>query len=124
MSGYYRIVEAQLPLVLGLAGHDLIAVLNPAGKVITEFDGLATSASGAIKPIGYLPSDTLKVYEFTGQTYYSSTESQAQLASSTSLPGIQPYINAMTTCKNDMNAENLSYPFLGLGANSNSVAST
>ena len=36
MSGYYRIVEAQLPLVGGLGGHNLIAVLNPSGQVIQE----------------------------------------------------------------------------------------
>jgi hypothetical protein len=122
--GYYKIVEAQLPIVMGLAGHDLLAVLNPAGQVIQEFEGLATSSSGQIKPIGYLPSDTLKVYEFNGQYNYNSNESQALVVSSTTLAGLQPYINAMVTCKNDMNSENLSYPFLGLGANSNSVAST
>jgi hypothetical protein len=55
---------------------------------------------------------------------YDPSESQALVASSTTLAGLQPYINAMTACMNSMNAENLPYPFLGLGANSNSVAST
>ncbi len=125
--GYYRIVEAQRPLVAGLAGHDLLAILNPAGQEIEEFDGLATSASGAIKPIGYLPSDTLQVYELAPSSpyaQYNSSEPSAQVASSTTLAGLQPYINAMTTCQSDINAEHLSYPFLGLGTNSNSVAST
>ncbi|HWZ63605.1 MAG TPA: hypothetical protein VNX02_11325 [Steroidobacteraceae bacterium] len=123
-GGYYKIVEAQLPLLAGLGGHNLIAVLNPAGNVIYEFDGLATSSSGEIKPIGYLPSDTLKVYEYTGQAYYNADDPQSTLVASDSLASLQPYITAMTTCKNDINAENLSYPFLGLGTNSNSVAST
>jgi hypothetical protein len=124
MSGYYRIVEAQRPIVLGLAGHDLIAVLNPSGQVIQEFDGLATSANGQIKPIGYLPSDTLHVYPFDSQEYYNTSEPQSTLVAATNYAQLTPYINAMTTCMNDMNALNLSYPFLGLGANSNSVAST
>lgn len=124
MSGYYKIVEAQLPLIFGLAGHDLIAVLNPSGQVIQEFDGLATGSNNVPKPIGYLPSDTLKVYSYTSATYYSPTENQATITQSATLSGLQPEINAMLTCKADINSENLSYPFLGLGTNSNSVAST
>lgn len=64
-SGNYRIVKSQLPLVGGLGGHNFIAVLDPSGKVVHELNGLATSKDGAIKPIGYLSSDRLKVYSET-----------------------------------------------------------
>ena len=45
MAGYYRIVEAQLRLVKGLGGHDLIAVLNPAGKVLRSTASARGSAA-------------------------------------------------------------------------------
>lgn len=64
MSGNYSIVEAQLPLIGGLAGHDLLVVLDSNGNVVGEMDGLATGSNGQIKPIGYLPSDTLKTYSY------------------------------------------------------------
>lgn len=35
-SGNYRIVKSQLPLVGGLGGHNLIAVLDPKGNVVHE----------------------------------------------------------------------------------------
>lgn len=61
-SGNYRIVKSQLPLVGGLGGHNLIAVLDPKGNVVHELNGLATSKDGKIKPIGYLPSVNSSLY--------------------------------------------------------------
>lgn len=61
-TGNYKIVKSQLPLIGGIAGHNFIAVLDPNNRVIHELNGLATSKDGEIKPIGYLPSDKLYVY--------------------------------------------------------------
>ncbi len=80
MSGEYTITESQLS-VAGAGGHNLLVLKDPNGNVIGELDGLATSASGEIKPIGYLPTDTLKVYQYDQATYYSDSQPQALVAS-------------------------------------------
>jgi hypothetical protein len=59
-EGQYRIVKAQLPLLGGLAGHNFLVLIDPAGKIVGELHGLATDAEGHPKPIGHLPSDELK----------------------------------------------------------------
>jgi hypothetical protein len=123
MGTTYKIVEAQLPVVGGLGGHDLLVLEDPNGNVIGELDGLATGSNGQIKPIGYLPSDTLKVYSYSQATYYTSSEPQATVSSGTQQQ-IMAEWNAAIACGNAINAEGLSYPFLGIGDNSNSVAST
>ncbi len=124
MPGNYEIVQAQLPLVFGLGGHNLIVVKDPSGRVIQEFDGLATSADGTIKAVGYLPSDKLKVYSFDSPTYYTPDQNQYVVYSTNSFTDISERINAMTSAAAAMNAGDLSYPILGLGKNSNSVSST
>ena len=123
MPGDYSIVEAQLPLIGGLGGHNLLVLKDDQGNVVKELDGLATGADGAVKPIGYLPSDTLKVYEFNAATYYAPGEAQVTLQSG-SQADIMKVWNAAETCATAINAKSLSYPFLGFGKNSNSVTST
>jgi hypothetical protein len=122
-SGTYTIVESELSLVGGLAGHHLIAVLDSNGTVVEELDGLATGSDGYPKPIGYLPSDTLQTYITDGGYYYSPNQAQNTLFSG-SYDDVMNRLNAAITAGYEMNSENLSYPFMGLGKNSNSVAST
>lgn len=62
-TGTYQIVESKLS-VAGIGYHGVLTLQDSAGNVIRELDGLATNKNGDIKPIGFLPSDTLKVYEF------------------------------------------------------------
>lgn len=119
----YTIIESQLPLIGGLAGHNLIVVKDPLGNVISEFNGLAVDANNQIKPIGYLPSDKLKVFEFNQATFYDATQAQ-QVVFSGTLEQVTARIQAAEQCAIQMNNNNMSYPFLGLGENSNSVAST
>ena len=119
----YSIVEAQLPLVGGIGGHDLLVLKDSNNAVIGELDGLATGANGQIKPIGYLPSDTLKVYDYNQPTYYSSSEPQALVTSGTQAEIMAKWDAALAAAA-AINSESLSYPFLGIGSNSNSVAST
>lgn len=56
MADLYRIVERQLSLV-GIGGHNLLALLDPSGNVIGELDGIAVNPGGepAAGGIGWLP---------------------------------------------------------------------
>ncbi|UOO86090.1 hypothetical protein [Neisseria arctica] len=121
----YRIVKSQLPLIGGTAGHNLIAVLDANGRVIHELNGLATSKDGEIKPIGYLPSDRLRVYnekEVEG-FYYNSSQNQ-QVVFEGSYQEVMSKFNLGYAIGQEINNRNIPYPILGLGENSNSVAST
>ena len=124
-SENYRIVKSQLPLVGGMGGHNFIAVLDPSGKVVHELNGLATSKDGAIKPIGYLPSDRLKVYSEieAGVFFYNPSQSQQTLYEG-SYESVMDKYNKGYEAGKKINDQNLPYPFFGLGKNSNSVAST
>ena len=136
MGTTYSIVEAQRPLVGGSGGHDLL-VLEENGVVIDQINGLATGSDHNIKPIGYLPTDTLNVYDTNENTaangdsnnggnpinMYLVSEPQVTLFSGSETQ-IMAQWNAALACASAVNAEDLSYPFAGLGSNSNSVAST
>ncbi|MBJ7308924.1 hypothetical protein ACFOLJ_13065 [Rugamonas sp. CCM 8940] len=124
MPGTYDIIQSQLPLVGGLGGHNLIAIRDPGGNIIREYNGLATSSDGTIKAVGYLPSDMLKVYAFDSARYYSTDQHQQVLFSTNNYSEIVDRMGAMNQAAGAMNAANLSYPFLGFGKNSNSVDST
>lgn len=63
MSEPCSIEFAQLPIVVGMAGHNFIALRSSGGHLLAEMHGLATGADGRIKPIGWLRSDRLLVYE-------------------------------------------------------------
>ena len=62
----YKITKAQLPLVGGLGGHNLLVMTNPENQVIHELNGLAADKNGNIKPIGYGGTDKLRVIETDG----------------------------------------------------------
>jgi hypothetical protein len=123
VSGNYSIVEAQLPLVGGLGGHNLLVVKDPNGNVIGELDGLATGIDGSIKPIGNLSTDTLKVYETAGSYLWSPSEAQATVFTG-SYSQVATLWDTAAGCGAAINNRNLPYPWMGLGSNSNSVAST
>lgn len=123
--GDYRIIKAQLPLALGLGGHNLLVLLDPDGNVVAELDGEATDANGASKPIGYLPSDRLMVKEHNGGIggYYRPDLEKTTIASGDQKT-ITNFWNAARAAQEQINRLNLPYPSLGFGNNSNSVAST
>jgi predicted Zn-dependent protease len=134
VAGNYKIVESQLPLVGGLGGHNLEVLIDPNGNIVAELDGLATSAptaanpQGTVQAIGFFNS-SLKVYEtaetsgYQGTYLYSSSQAQATVSTGT-YAQIMAQWNSALSCGAAINNENLSYPFAGLGSNSNSVAST
>lgn len=123
MNESYRIVESQLPLLGGLGGHNMIVLLDGAGKLLYELDGLATGIDGKIKPVGYLPSDRLKVYAFSRATFYAPDQAHRVLLQG-SADDLLNRVNAARAAGEAINQLDLPYPFLGLGKNSNSVAST
>ncbi|WP_146135114.1 hypothetical protein [Neisseria iguanae] len=124
-SQSYAIVKSQHPLVGGVAGHNFIAVLTPEGNVIHELNGLATSRTGEIKPIGYLPSDKLYIYDEVdvGKFFYNSSQNQ-EIIFSGSYREVMDKFQIGKYLIPLFNSKNFSYPFIGLGDNSNSAAST
>jgi len=121
----YKIVKSQLPLLGGLAGHNFIAILDPNDQVIHELHGLATSKTGKIKPIGYVPSDKLYVYneDSIGGFFYKPSQKQAVVFEG-SYEEVMEKFYLGEEIGQKINDHNFRYPILGLGRNSNSVAST
>ena len=121
----YKIVKSQLPLIGGAAGHNFVAVLDADGRVIHELNGLATSKDGKIKPIGDSLSDRLRVYneKEAGVFYYNSSQNQ-QVVFEGSYQEVMNKFNLGYEIGQEINKRNIPYPLLGMGKNSNSVAST
>lgn len=119
---YCQIVMSQFPL-LRLFGHNLLVRLDETGRVEAELDGLAAGKTGTIKPVGYLPSDKLKVYQFTAAYLYRHRQPRAVLYKA-SRAEVERRWAAALRGKDAINALNLGYPLFGLGRNSNSVTST
>ena len=117
-----QVVMSQFPL-LGLFGHNLLVMLDATGTVIAELDGLASSKTGRIKPVGYLPSDRLKVYQFSTAYLYRHQQPRVVLYKGSRLE-VQRRWAAALRGKDAVNARGLAYPLFGLGRNSNSVTST
>jgi len=113
MPGNYSIVEAQY-FITGGFGHNLLVLIDPDGNVLQEFDGLATGADGSEKPIGYLLSDKLYVYETPGIKLYSASQPQATLFTG-SLDEVMQRWRAGETCAEAINDLNVSYPLLVSG---------
>ncbi|GLK88267.1 hypothetical protein [Pseudomonas turukhanskensis] len=117
-----QLVLSQFPL-LRLFGHNLLVFVDATGTVIAELDGLATSKTGSIKPVGYLPSDRLKVYQFSASYLYRHQQPRVVLYKGSRLEVQQRWAAALRG-KDAINALGLAYPLFGLGRNSNSVTST
>ena len=150
MTDVFQIREAALPLsipnsipVVGGAtfgAHHLLVLYDATTKTeIAELDGLATTAAGAVVPVGTHFSDKLVVYLIDPKNiqndpagnpipvYYSSSEPQTVLLSG-SQSVVQSFWNAGLSAQGSINAKDLLYPPYGIFQstiiNSNSVAST
>ena len=120
----YQIVESQLQILGGIGGHNLLVVLNPQGNPIAELDGWATGADKEPVDlvIALLPwTLTLQVYNTLNN--YNAAQPQVPLYSGTYEDVMNRWDSALAGMA-QINQENLYYPMLGLGENSNSVAST
>ncbi|TDR79838.1 hypothetical protein [Paludibacterium purpuratum] len=118
----FRIVLSQLR-ILRQAGHNMLVLLDDTGCLHREIEGLATSRSGKIKPIGYLPSDRLRFYAFDKPYLYRPQQAHACLIEG-QRDDLENRIDAACAAGKIIDLHNLPYPFMGFGKNSNSVAST
>ncbi|MHA0898918.1 MAG: hypothetical protein C6D10_01505 [Candidatus Liberibacter solanacearum] len=118
----YTIVLSQWDIGLIFA-HRLLTVFDSNKRFVAELDGLVVNKNGKIKPIGYLRSDRLKVFEFKSPHLYREDQEQVVLFSSTKEYVMRKWHLALRA-KDILNEKYLPYPFLGMGENSNSVAST
>ena len=124
MADQYRIVEAQLSLIGGLGGHNLLAILDSNGNVVRELNGIATTPDGTELPVGFIPFyHRLQVKESLGAHFYSPAQSQATLFAG-NLTDVLTRWNAALNARDLINAKDLFYPPGGFGDNSNSAAST
>ncbi len=123
MTETFSIIEAQFTFLAGLAGHHLLAQRNPAGEIMGELDGLAMGRDGSIKPVGYSPCDRLKVFHFQSTYLYAPGLPQCEVYAGSQQEVFNRW-DAALDAANAINELDLHYPFLGLGKNSNSVAST
>lgn len=119
----WQIVMAQLPLISGLVGHNFLVLLDSDAKVVSEINGLAIGNDGSVRAIGWRRSDQLRVVVSEGACYYREDLSKMELYSgpTQTVKHLWHKAEAEALVINHMT---LNYPFLGLGKNSNSVAST
>jgi hypothetical protein len=130
-DGQYRIAQAQLPLLNGIAGHNFLVLLDPNGEIVGELHGMARDAKGKLKSIGNMPDDRLKSAEYPGDIekppingpLYQPHFAQAELASGDQAT-IMNLWNAAKAAGAKLNERDIQYPWMGLGPNSNSFAST
>ncbi len=118
----YKIVESQSPVLL-FFGHNFLILISESGKCIGEMEGLAISKEGRTRSIGYWKLDRLKVYEFAHPHLCSQGQPRQVIYRGNQQDTMKRW-EAARDAKKVINQLNLPYPFLGLGKNSNSVAST
>jgi len=109
MSAEFKIVESQSSIA-GAAGHNLFVLLDPAGILIGELDGLATDPSGKIISVGgnlFTSDDHLFVYVFSGKNLFQSSDPQKIIAEGT-IDQVFPVWNAALQAAADINAKCLS----------------
>lgn len=121
----------QHPLVLGVAGHNYVALQNDSNIIQSELHGLATDPeTNSWKYMGTKTTDVLRVWEFNSNEYYTISRNY---------PGIVLYKGTKEdtillwekahACKEEINSKNIPYPPYGVKVtgdteNSNSVAYT
>lgn len=121
----------QHPLVLGIAGHNYVALQNDSNIILSELQGLPTDReTNTWKYIGTKSTDVIHVWEFNSTKDYSISRNY---------PGILLYQGTKEdtllkwgkalACKEEINHKNIPYPPYGVRVtgdteNSNSVAYT
>jgi hypothetical protein len=147
-----RIAVAELR-VLHLGGHRIIAHADGDGRLLRQINGLATTREGKPIAVGFLPSHRLKVHDSARPPGYwlrpAGTRFEAdpdgkwrldrqrghvrldqsradlwQVVHEGTGEQVARRLSAMETAGEVINARDLPYPFIGMGPNSNSVAST
>ena len=146
--------EHRLPRGSALLAHRVLAVIDQGGSCVRQFNGLASvldasTKSWRCKPIGFLPSDRLRVYDTAVDTHTSLPlhgaragfmdlnqaivrGDAASLAGPLNESDLNSYLALVRRTLAVINAlspgpsggSGLAYPFLGFGPNSNSAFST
>jgi hypothetical protein len=130
--GVWGIEMHQHPLVLGLAGHNYLALRNDTGDILYELHGLPTDVrTGNWKYVGRTNYDILKVWEFSTST--TRTPNPNPPVSTTLISGDKNSILTLwqqaRVCGKKIDKEHIPYPPYGISfkedtRNSNSVAYT
>lgn len=147
-DGLHRLILAELRLAWAGA-HRMLLVVGPDRRVLRQFNGLATGSRGPI-PIGWLPRHRLLAYDTdvtpgywllpAGARWQSAPDGSDWMVLDDPADGspgclaatlragppdaLKPVLSAVTAAVRALNEQPPRYPFLGLGANSNSVATT
>jgi hypothetical protein len=125
----YHIVLSQFPIPVPLVsvGHNLLALLDPAGHLLASLNGIAVKSDG--RPtrfgIGLSPFDRLHVTTCCGHLYRSQQPQITLIAGSHA--DVLAHWRAAEAAADAINALELRYPPMGIigwTGNSNSVATT
>jgi len=146
--------EHRLPSGTAIAAHRVLAVADGLGRCVRQFNGLASSldpdrGDWRCKPIGFLPSDRLRIYDtadhpHTALAIHGATRGgsgllevvrkgeAAIIAEKLDPSALGSYISAAREAMKRINSRSpgpaggggAPYPFLGLGPNSNSAFAT
>jgi hypothetical protein len=143
--------ELRIPWSSAFAAHRMIILAEPTGEMVRQLNGLASSLGPTgwrHKPIGYLPSDRLRGYDskahpetlmpvngvWPGRSLKAAIAKGAVqvladgLEETTAARRLAPALEALARINGlspgPGGGSGLPYPFLGFGANSNSLFST
>ncbi len=148
--------ELRIPWRSALAAHKMVIVIDPDDQAVRQLNGLASWYDKAgkcwrHKPIGYLPSDRLRVYDtlehpqtwlpingvapgsrsvgaaITSGDIVVMAGGEGQLHAADLEALLAPALEAkkrINALSRGPDGGGVRYPFLGLGANSNSVFNT
>ena len=122
--GDYQIIAKRLPLdsTVGIAGHLYLQIVDPNGKLLFQFDGLAINDKNDVPLIG-TPLDNIKVYTSKIPIWGKDSDKHESsvVYSTNSKEEIYAAINSMLTKSTEINAKNANYGLLT--SNSNAVFS-
>lgn len=131
IPGEWSIELRQMPLALGIAGHNYLALRNGEGVIVSQLHGLPTDIiTGEWKYVGRNKTDVLKVWEFEENNPNEELGRGGGVALiTTNEPEVKELWRKAKYCGDELNVQQLPYPPFGVSLredtrNSNSVAYT
>lgn len=146
--------EHRIPKGTAFAAHKMVIVVDPEGRVVRQFNGLASwfderAGRWRQKPIGYLPSDRLRAYDTdrspqtflpvhgcapgggsvdgavaAGDVIVLAAPVERAALDARLAPALEAIARINALSPGPEGGSGVPYPFLGLGTNSNSVFAT
>lgn len=130
-KGSWSIELRQRPLVMGIAGHNYIALRNDAGNIVGQLHGLPMDTeTGEWKYVGRKKTDILRVFEFDEKNNNTDLMlGYGVILMTTNHEQVIAVWKKAQKCKDEINTLSLPYPPFGISLqddteNSNSVAYT